>query len=405
MQFNDFHLDRRLLENVRALGYEEPTPIQSATIPQALAGHDILGSAETGTGKTAAFLLPLLQRLLAAPGGRDPRALILVPTRELALQVADHAAQLGRNVGVRFVTIYGGVGYGAQDEALRRGVDAVIATPGRLLDQVSRRRVRFDALEVLVLDEGDRMLDIGFLPDIRRIARLLPVERQTMLFSATLGPVVALAREVTREAVRVEVAEAITPDAIAQTLYPVQEHLKTELLRRLLADPSLDSVLVFTRTKARADRLVRELRGAGISADVIHGSRSQHERVAALEAFRVGRRRVLVATDIAARGIDVEGIALVVNYDVPTHPEDYVHRIGRTGRAAATGRAYTLATAADERMVHRIEYVLGEKLERRRVEGLDYDRPAVRMPTPEEIRRYVEANRRKPGAASASPTR
>jgi ATP-dependent RNA helicase RhlE len=403
LQFTDLNLGGRLQRNLQAMGFEEPTPIQSAAIPPALDGHDILGSAETGTGKTAAFLLPLLQSLLAAPGSCGPRALVVVPTRELALQVADHARQLGRGLPLRFVTIYGGVGYGAQDEALRRGVDVVIATPGRLLDQVSRRHVSLDAVEVLVLDEGDRMLDIGFLPDIRRIVRLLPRDRQTMLFSATLGPIVALAREVTRDAVRVEVAKTVTPGAIAQALYPVPEHLKGELLHRLLADDtSLDSVLVFTRTKQRADLLVRELRQAGISAAVIHGSRSQHERVAALEAFRVGRRRVLVATDIAARGIDVEGIAAVVNYDVPTHAEDYVHRIGRTGRAAAAGRAYTLVTPADERMIHRIEYVLQEKLERRWVEGLDYTRPAVRIPTPEEIRRYVEANRRKPSVAPSA---
>ena len=244
------------------------------------------------------------------------------------------------------------------------------------------------------------MLDFGFLPDIRRIVRLLPQERQTLLFSATLGPIVSLAREVTREAVRVEVAEAVTPEAIAQVLYPVPEHLKLDLLQRLLADARLDSVLVFTRTKQRADRLVADLQRAKIPAAVIHGERSQVERVSALEAFRRGRTRVLVATDIAARGLDVEGIALVVNYDVPTHPEDYVHRIGRTGRATAAGQACTLVTREDERMIHRIEYILQRKLERRQVEGLDYRRPAVHMPTPEEIRRYVEANRRRPSPAA-----
>ena len=218
--FTDFELDRRFLANLEAMGYEQPTPIQSATIPQALEGHDILGSAETGTGKTAAFLLPLLQRLLTSPGSRQPRALILVPTRELALQVTAHAQQLGAGLPLKVATVYGGVGYGAQDEALKRGADIVIATPGRLLDQVARRRVRFDALQVLVLDEADRMLDIGFLPDIRRIVSLLPEERQTMLFSATLDSIVlGLAREVTREAVRVQVAQAVAPEAIRQVLY------------------------------------------------------------------------------------------------------------------------------------------------------------------------------------------
>ena len=399
MQFTDFDLDPRLQRNLQAIGFEHPTPIQSATIPRALEGHDILGSAETGTGKTAAFVLPLLQRLLASPGGRHPRALVVVPTRELAIQVSEHTLQLSRGLPVRVATIYGGVGYEEQDRALERGVDVVIATPGRLLDQVARRRIAFTSIEVLVLDEGDRMLDIGFLPDIRRIVRLLPRERQTMLFSATLGPVVALAREVTRQAVRVEVGQAITPVAIRQVLYPVPEHLKFELLQRLLADASLDSVLVFARTRHRADRLVRDLQRAGISAAVIHGERSQSQRIAALEAFRRGRTRVLVATDIAARGIDVEGISHVVNYDVPMQPEDYVHRIGRTGRATAAGHAYTLATPGDARMVHRIEYILQHKIERRQVEGLDYSAPSVRIPSAEEIRRYVEANRHRPSVA------
>lgn len=399
MQFREFDLDPRLLHNLQAMGFEQPTPIQSATIPRALEGHDILGSAETGTGKTAAYLLPLLHKLLASPGAGQPRALIVVPTRELALQVTEHALQLSHDLPLRIATIYGGVGYREQDEALKRGADVVVATPGRLLDQVSRRRVAFVSVQVLVLDEGDRMLDFGFLPDIRRIVRLLPEDRQTMLFSATLQPIVSLAREVTRGAVRVEVEEAITPDAITQVLYPVPEHLKFELLQRLLADASLDSVLIFTRTKQRADMLVRDLQHARISAAVMHGERSQSERVSALEAFRRGRKRVLVATDIAARGLDVEGISLVVNYDVPMQPEDYVHRIGRTGRMAAAGQAYTLVAPGDSRMVHRIEYMLQRKIERRQVDGLDYSAPSVRIPSAEEIRRYVEANRRRPSAA------
>jgi len=396
MYFDDLELDPRLQRNVQAMGFERPTPIQASTIPHALAGRDILGSAETGTGKTAAYVLPLLQKLIASPATHELRALVMVPTRELALQVAEHAAQLGRGLPLRVVTIYGGVGYGAQDQALQRGVDIIIATPGRLLDQISRRHLTFDALEILVLDEGDRMLDIGFLPDIRRIVRLLPAKRQTMLFSATLQSIVDLANEVTRDAVRVQAEETVTPDAIAQAVYPVPEQCKFELLQRLLADASLDSVLIFARTKHRADRLVRNLQRAKISATVIHGNRSQGQRVAALEAFRRGNARVLVATDIAARGIDVQGISHVVNYDVPMQPEDYVHRIGRTGRATAVGCAYTLATPGDMQMIRRIEDILQEKLERRYVEGIDYSAPAVRLPTAEEIRRYVEANRRKP---------
>jgi len=402
MQFTDFELDPRLQANLRAMGFEAPTPIQSATIPAALAGRDILGSAETGTGKTAAYLLPVLQKLISSPGPVRPRVLVVVPTRELALQVGEHAVQLGRGLPVRVATVYGGVGYGSQDKALQQGVDIVIATPGRLLDQIARRRVSFGALEVLVLDEGDRMLDIGFLPDIRRIVRQLPSERQTMLFSATLESIVDLAHEVTRDAVRVQAEETVTPDAITQVVYPVPEHCKFDLLQRLLAQEGMDSVLIFTRTKHRADRLVRNLHRAHIDAMVIHGDRSQGQRVAALDAFRRGSARVLVATDIAARGIDVRGISHVVNYDVPMQPEDYVHRIGRTGRAFAVGHACTLATPSDAQMIRRIEDILQEKLERREVEGVDYSAPAVRLPTAEEIRRYVEANRRKTDAAPAT---
>jgi len=402
MSFNQFNLDPRLLKSVQAMDFEEPTPIQSATIPPALAGRDILGSAETGTGKTAAFLLPLLQKLINTPRTREPRALVVVPTRELALQVAEHAEQLSRNTNLRVATVYGGVGYGPQEQALRKGVDVVIATPGRLLDHLEKRNVNFMSLQVLVLDEADRMLDIGFLPDIRRIMRQVPKERQTFLFSATLQPIVALAREVTRgDAVRVEVEKTATPDTISHALYPVPEHLKFQLLKRLLEDDQMDTVLIFARTKHRADRIVRDLQRAKIQATVIHGNRSQSQREAALEAFKRGRTRVLVATDIAARGIDVEGISHVVNYDVPMQAEDYVHRIGRTGRAHAIGEAYTLVTPADERMVNRIEYVLQQKLERRKVDGIDYRTPAARIPDTEAIRRYVEANRRRPQVATA----
>ena len=401
MSFNRFNLDPRLLKNVQALDFEQPTPIQNATIPPALEGRDILGSAETGTGKTAAFLLPLLQKLINTPRTRQPRALVVVPTRELALQVAEHAQQLSRTLRLNIATIYGGVGYGPQEQALRKGVDVVIATPGRLIDHLQRGNVLFTSLQVLVLDEADRMLDIGFLPDIRRIVRQVPRERQTLLFSATLQPIVALAREVTREALRVEVEKTVTPDAIAQALYPVPEHLKFQLLKQLLADEQMESVLIFTRTKHRADRIVRDLQRAKISAAVIHGNRSQSQRVAALDAFKRGHTRVLVATDIAARGIDVEGISHVVNYDVPMQAEDYVHRIGRTGRAEAIGKAYTLVTPADERMINRIEYVVKQKLPRRTVAGIDYRTPAARIPDAEAIRRYVETNRRNPRTVPA----
>ncbi len=401
MHFKDFNLDSRLLHNLKGMGFEQPTPIQSTTIPPAMNGQDILGSAETGTGKTAAFLLPLLQKLIGAPRARQPRALVLVPTRELALQVAEQATQLGHGLPLRIATIYGGVGIGSQEQALRQGLDVVIATPGRLLDHIARGNVTFSSLQVLVLDEADRMLDIGFLPDIRRIVALLPRQRQTMLFSATLQPVVKLANEVTRSPVRVEVEKTVTPDAITQVVYPVPEHLKFKLLEQLLADESLESVLIFARTKHRADRLVRNLQRTRISAAVIHGNRSQNQRVAALEGFRHGHTRVLVATDIAARGIDVEGISHVVNYDVPMQPEDYVHRIGRTGRAQTIGQAYTLVTPLDIPMVQRIESVLKKKIERRTLVGLDYNTPAPSASNNEARPRETSSGGdRKPGTRS-----
>ena len=394
MSFSSFNLDARLQDGVRLSGFEQPTPIQSATIPAALTGQDILGSAETGTGKTAAYLLPIMQRLLATRG-HTLRALILVPTRELALQVAEQAMQLGRRTDLRVAAIYGGVGMGDQTNALRRGLDIVIATPGRLIDHTERKNISFKSIEVLVLDEADRMLDIGFLPDIRRIVAQLPRERQTMLFSATISADIAnLSSQVTRHPARIQVEKTVSPEAIDQTLFPVPEHLKSQLLQQLLSDEKMDSVLVFARTKHRAEKVVKLLQRANIRAVVIHGDRSQSQRIAALEAFRRGKSRILVATDIAARGIDVQGISHVVNYDVPMQPEDYVHRIGRTGRAQAAGCAYTLVTPTDESMVHRIETVMRQKIQRRRLDGIDYHASAFVQPSAEDIRRYVEANRK-----------
>ena len=380
MQFTDLDLDPRLQRNLRAVGFTHPTPIQEKTIPAALDGRDILGSAETGTGKTAAFILPILEGLLAGGSSRTPRALVLVPTRELALQVADHGEQLTRDLPIRFVTVYGGVKVRPQIDALRRGVEVVIATPGRLLDLMRRGHVRFDRLETLVLDEGDRMLDIGFLPDIRRIVRELPRDRQTMLFSATIAPVYHLAGEVTWDALRVEVETAPTPVAIEQAFYPVLEHRKMDLLEHLLSDEDLDSVLVFTRTKRRADSVTHRLKRSGVNVDVIHGDRNQAQRTQVLESFRRGRTRVLVATDVAARGIDVTGISHVVNYDVPMKADDYVHRIGRTGRADAAGSAWTLVGPQDETMADRIQRTGNLKIERRAVEGVDTGRPTEIRP-------------------------
>lgn len=396
MSFSQFNINSRLLEGIRHLGFVQPTPIQQATIPVALTGQDILGSAETGTGKTAAYLLPLLHRLLFTPASAwGVRSLILVPTRELALQVGDHAEELCRRTKLRIVTIFGGVPLIPQERALRRGADVVIATPGRLLDHASRGNVDFEALQFLVLDEADRMLDIGFLPDLRRIVQLLPRARQTLLFSATLTPSIEnLATDITRNPVRIKVEESPAPAAITQTLFPVPEHLKVQVLTRLLAEEEMDSTLIFARTKHRAERLVQQLRRANIDAGIIHGDRSQNQRFAALDEFRRGDSTVLVATDIAARGIDVEGISHVVNYDAPLQAEDYVHRIGRTGRAQATGKAYTLVTPLDESVIRRIEVMLNQKIERRRLEGINYSVPALVQPDAEAIRQYVAAQRR-----------
>ncbi|MCC7161819.1 MAG: DEAD/DEAH box helicase [Anaerolineae bacterium] len=404
MSFVDFGLDARLQKSVDAMGFEQATPIQLATIPVALTGQDILGSAETGTGKTAAYLIPAIQKLLAqGTPVHKLRVLVLVPTRELALQVADQALALVKHTDLRVAAIYGGVGMVNQEQALKRRTDIVIATPGRLQDHMNRGYVSFKDLQMLVLDEADRMLDVGFLPAIRKIARELPRERQTMLFSATLVPsILSLASEVTHKPARIAVETTVAPQAIEQTLFTVPEHQKTEALQKLLADQEMESVLVFARTKHRADKIVKYLKKANIRADVIHGNRSQSQRVAALEAFRRGKARVLVATDIAARGIDVEGISHVVNYDVPMQAEDYVHRIGRTGRAQAVGSAYTLVTPLDELQVKKIERVLNQKLPRQRIEGIDPHASAFNQPDAEAIRRYVEAQRRRKQPAVAS---
>lgn len=395
MSFTVFQIDPRLQDSVRSMGFAQPTPIQSATIPAAMTGQDILGSAETGTGKTAAYLLPVLHRLLASPArGHAPRALILVPTRELALQVAEQAETLSARTDLRVAAIFGGMAMNSQTNLLRRGVDIVIATPGRLLDHIARKNIAFTTLQILILDEADRMLDIGFLPDIRRIIALLPRERQTMLFSATLVPaIVKFASQITRNAARIQVEQTTAPVAITQTLFPVPEHLKAQVLQQLLREEEMDSVLIFARTKHRADRVARQLQRVNIRAGVIHGDRSQGQRIAALEDFRRGKSRVLVATDIAARGIDVEGISHVVNYDVPMQPEDYVHRIGRTGRMQAAGCAYTLVTPTDENVVRRIESTLQKKIQRRRLDGIDYRAPALVQPNADAIRHYVEAHR------------
>jgi ATP-dependent RNA helicase RhlE len=395
MSFAQFPLDPRLQQGVREMDFTTPTPIQVAAIPPALQGRDILGSAETGTGKTAAFLLPTMHKLLTAPTQKNqqrtgPRVLVLVPTRELALQVADHAERLGAHTKLRSAAIFGGVSLVNQEKALQRGVDIVIATPGRLLDHVQRRNIAFGSIEVFILDEADRMLDVGFLPDIRKVARLLPRQRQTMLFSATLQPILELANEVTHDPVRVGVEKTAAPAVIDQTLFPVPEDRKIQALQALLRQDGVNSVLVFTRTKHRADKVVKNLQRSGVAAAVIHSNRSQNQRIAALEAFRSGQARVLVATDIAARGIDVEGVSHVVNFDLPSVAEDYVHRIGRTGRAQMAGAAFTLVTPTDEVMVRKIETILKQRIQRERLAGISDAVHGAGLPDKEAMRRYLE---------------
>jgi ATP-dependent RNA helicase RhlE len=345
------------------LGYTEPTPIQKAAIPAILAGRDLIGCAQTGTGKTAAYLLPVLHRLLqgTVPG---PRVLIVLPTRELAVQVDAHFRELAYHSSLRGAAIYGGVPLGPQADALHAKVDVVAATPGRLLDHLGRNPRWFDRLQVLVLDEADRMLDMGFLPDLRKILDHLPRQRQTLLFSATVPPpITALARELLRAPLTVQVGSQSSPPArLAHTVYPVSPPHKTALLLALLARVSMASVLVFTRTKHRADRLVHTLTGAGLRVTCLHANRTQHQRQQALDGFRRGRYHIMVATDIAARGLDVERISHVVNYDVPGCPEDYVHRVGRTARAGAGGEALTLMTPEETATLRGIERWLGQRL-------------------------------------------
>lgn len=378
MQFTELNLSSPLQKAVSTLGFEEVTPIQAQAIPPALQGRDIIGCAQTGTGKTAAFLLPILEQLLRNPGRtKHPRVVILTPTRELTIQVTDHARQLAGRTSIRIAAIYGGARMKTQINKLRHGVDIIIATPGRLLDHIRRKNISFEDLQVLVLDEADRMLDMGFLPDIKRIINRMPRQRQTLLFSATMAPaVLALTRQFQHDPVKIELNTASPPEAIRQALYPVPKHLKTALLMALLEQMKVDSMLVFTATKQEADIVTQQLRKAKIAVGCIHGDFRQRERIAALEKFRSGRYQVLLATNIAARGLDVEGISHVINYDVPEHPEDYIHRIGRTARAEADGDAITLVCPDDEPMIYRIEHLLGYKLERKTLPGFDYDVPA-----------------------------
>ena len=383
--FEELPLHPSLHAGVREMGYREPTPIQRQAIPEAVRGRDLVATAQTGTGKTAAFLLPILERTLDLPPGRI-YALVLTPTRELAVQAEEFLRRLGRFTPRRGVAVYGGVGLEPQIQAVRGHAEIVVATPGRLLDLMERGHLDWRELRILVLDEADRMLDMGFLPDVRRILRVLPRDRQTMLFSATMPPpVVDLAREFLRDPKMVHVDPTVVAAVgVRHLALPAPGHLKAALLREILLDETMTSVLVFARTKHRANRLVDQLSRWSIPAAVIHGNRSQSQRTRALEGFRSGAHRVMVATDIAARGIDVEGVSHVVNFDVPHEPEVYVHRVGRTARAQRRGDAFTLVSPEEEADLGRIERLLGTTIPRARVPGFDYGAPAPpRAPAPE----------------------
>ena len=369
--FGDLGLSEASLAAIEALGWSIPTPIQAKAIPSGLAGKDVVGIAQTGTGKTAAFMIPALERLQS---GKGLQVLVLCPTRELAQQVADDTATLAKGTQVRVEAIFGGVGYGPQIEALEKGFEVIVATPGRFIDHIQSKRVTLTGVRYLVLDEADRMLDMGFRPQIEQILRGVPGGRQTMLFSATMPHGVHdLATRITREALWIEAARSgTTASGITEMTYSVKPEKKPDLLLELLREPAWDHVLVFTRTKAGADVLEARLQREGISTDVMHSNRQMKERTRALDRFATGKVRVLVATDIAQRGLDVEGISHVVNYDVPLDPEDYVHRIGRTGRAGATGTAVTFVTATDLGALKTLEHRLGRSLDRLHLPDFDY---------------------------------
>jgi ATP-dependent RNA helicase RhlE len=370
--FESLGLSDTVLRAVRDAGYRTPTPIQREAIPLILRGRDVIGLAQTGTGKTAAFTLPLVDQLLGGP--RRTRAVVLTPTRELCMQVEESIRKYAQHSPVSVVAVFGGVPLEPQEKALRRGTDVVVATPGRLIDHVERQNVNFEDLEVLVLDEADRMLDMGFAPQINRLVNEMPKYRQTLLFSATMLPEVeVLARKYLRKPIVVQIGRrSSAAHTVTHAVYPVPRHRKSELLAHLLKDGELDSVLVFVRTKIGADRVVRHLEEEGIEATAMHADKSQGQRTKALADFRAGKIRVLVATDIAQRGLDISHITHVISYDVPQQPEDYVHRIGRTGRASREGDAFTFMAPDEIAMVRTIEAVIGKPIPRVSVPGYDF---------------------------------
>jgi len=390
MKFKEFNLNPSVVAGVAAAGFVTPTPIQTEAIPSVMEGRDIMGLAQTGTGKTAAFALPMLHRLLQGKRGHI-RALIIAPTRELAEQIHDAITSLGKETRMRSVTVYGGVNITTQIRNLKQGAEIVVACPGRLLDHMNRGTIDLSRVEVLVIDEADHMFDMGFLPDIRRILKHLPAKRQTLLFSATMPHEIHdLAKDILRDPITIKAGETAPADTVSHAHYPVAQHLKTAFLLKLLAHINSQSVLVFTRTKHRAKRLGEQLTRAGFNSASLQGNLSQGRRQAALDGFRNGRFHVLVATDIAARGIDICQISHVINYDMPNTTDAYIHRIGRTGRADQSGDAFTLITNDDNQMVNAIDRVMGSKVERRTLRDFDYNAPApvkYAQPIPKSHRR------------------
>lgn len=376
MNFNSFNLNPIILSNLQTLGYVTPTPIQSQSIPSILQGKDVMGLAQTGTGKTAAFALPIIEKLMQGPHS-VVRALIIAPTRELAQQIHEAINELSKNTKLRSVTLFGGVNINPQIKSLRHGVEIVVACPGRLLDHLQQRTLDLSKIEFLVLDEADHMFDMGFLPDIRRILRFLPKKRQTLLFSATMPDEIHdLAQTVLHNPIKVQIGHSVPATSVNQAMFSVPQHLKTELLIHLLKKTPKESVLVFTRTKHSAKKIALKLENAGFTATSLQGNLSQNKRQSAMKGFRDGSLQVLVATDIASRGIDVASISHVINYDIPSTVETYIHRIGRTGRAAKEGEAFTLITKDDESQVRAIERVLGRKVEQRKFDDFDYTKAA-----------------------------
>ncbi len=402
VSFSALHLHPTLLKALKEIGFANPTPIQGEAIPGALEGRDLLACAMTGSGKTLAFLLPIVHQLLAKKG-RTTRALVLTPTRELAAQILEEFNSIAVHTPVRGAAIFGGVGMGPQEHAFRTGVDLLVATPGRLLDHLRHSYASLAGVEHLVLDEADRMLDMGFLPDIRRVLKHIPAKRQTLFFSATMpGPIIELTRDMLKNPVSINLARKAAPAVgITQAVYPVQQELKSTLLLELLQRDIMDQALVFTRTKHRANRLWEFLDKRGIAAARIHGNRSQAQRTLALAGFKDGSFRVLVATDIAARGIDVEALGHVLNFDVPLASEDYIHRVGRTGRAAMTGEAFTFVSHGEEDDLKAIERALGKALPRVTLPDFDYNaRPERKLEVPLQERLAAHRAQRAKGRSS-----